>query len=208
MTIVVKLLVSVARLSCLILLFRWGHVYGASPVIVQISVNNPRFDVNSSETHKTIRAIQQTFPQVKILELQPGRAQKYFCQQSTGIIYPLIVKPDCDAKLILIDNIKMVVFYRPQSQLDVKYLGARLGYHKKTSDYAHLFPNIKQIFEVNNDQQLYSMFEMGRLDAIVMEEQSAIAFSLLDYPHFTYSEFTVYAAFRGVDPALLSTSRQ
>jgi len=204
----VNLVVSVARLFCLILLLLVAPAYGASPVVVQIAVNNPKFDVNSSETHKTIRAIQQTFQQVTILELQPGRAQKYFCQQSTAIIYPLIVEPDCDAQLMQIDNIKMVVFYRPQSQLGVKYIGARLGYHKKPSDYAHLFPNIKQLFEVNNDQQLYSMFEMGRLDAIVMEEQSAIAFSLLDYPHFTYSEFTVYAAFRGNDPALLSTSRQ
>lgn len=178
--------------------------YGATPIIVQIAVNNPKFDIKSSETHEAIRLIHRTFPDANIAELQPGRAQKYFCEQPDAIMYPVITKPSCNAELIQIDNIKMMVFYQTESPVAVRYIGVRRGYSKKVADYEHIFTNIKQLFEAQNDQKLYTMFELGRIDAIVMEEQSAKNFALLDYPSILFSEFHVYAAVKGIDTKSLS----
>lgn len=119
-------------------------------------------------------------------------------------MYPVITKPDCQSDLLPIDHIKMIVFYLAKDISAVRYIGARRGDSKTASDYAKFFLHIKQLFEVQNDQKLYDMLKLGRLDAIVMEEQSAKAFALFDNPHIVTAQFNVYAAFRGVDPRSLA----
>lgn len=151
--------------------------------------------------NRQIEELHFTYPHAEVIKLPPGRAQKFFCSVENANLYPLIEPPECDALISTVEPIEIEIYSNKRDLSAVKTLGIRRGYDRKISDYRHHLPNLQHIYKAENDEKLKNMLERGRIEAVVMEKNSALSLNLSSKNIIKLADYDVLIAFRGV-PAL------